>query len=92
IDVEVKESVIKIIEGTRRKSEDEVGYVGGNAATVLVKVDKCALDGKNLSGTVIKGADFTEASLRHVNLAQANLVDSIFTKLFGAIFSVAYSF
>ncbi|MHC5731561.1 MAG: hypothetical protein ACYTXY_47270, partial [Nostoc sp.] len=43
IDVEVKESVIKIIEGTRRKSEDEVGYVGGNAATVLVKVDKCAL-------------------------------------------------
>lgn len=29
VDVEVKESVTKIIEGTRGKSEDEVGYVGG---------------------------------------------------------------
>jgi WD40 repeat protein len=92
VDIEAQESVIKVIEGTRGKSEDEIGYVGGNAATVLVKIDKFALDGRDLSGAVLKGADFTEASLHHVNLAQANLVDSIFTRLFGAIFSVAYSF
>jgi len=83
--------LIEILEATRGKTEDEVGYVGGNAATLLVKVDKGAIEGRDLSRSVIIGADFTNGSLRHVNFAEANLADSVFTKVFGSVFSVAFS-
>ncbi|AFZ17154.1 putative NTPase (NACHT family) [Allocoleopsis franciscana PCC 7113] len=82
---------IEILEATRGKTEDEVGYVGGNAATLLVKVDKGAIEGRDLSRAVIKGADFSNASLSGVNLAEANLADSAFTKIFGTVFAVAFS-
>ncbi|MGF1936522.1 MAG: NACHT domain-containing protein [Nostoc sp. ChiQUE02] len=91
VDVEAKESVIKIIEGTRGKSEDEVSYVGGNAATVLVKVNKAALRGRDFSGAVIKGADFTNAILHNVDFAGANLSSSTFTKVLGTVLSIAFS-
>ncbi|MGI2907610.1 beta-propeller domain-containing protein [Tolypothrix sp. VBCCA 56010] len=83
--------ILKILEMTRGKTEAEVGYIGGNAATLLVKVDKAALEGKDLSRAVIKGADFTKASLRRVNFAEANLVKSVFPKVFGAVFCVTFS-
>jgi predicted NACHT family NTPase len=84
-------SLQEILEATRGKSEDEVGYVGGNAATLLVKVDQGALEGKDLSRAVIKGADFSNASLRNVNCTNTNLANSVFTKVFGFVLSVAYS-
>jgi predicted NACHT family NTPase len=83
--------LLGIIEATRGQTESEVGYVGGNAATLLVKKDNAALEGKDLSHTIIKGGDFTNASLRCVNLSQANLTNSIFSQIFGAVFSVAFS-
>ncbi|KAB8317041.1 NACHT domain-containing protein, partial [Tolypothrix campylonemoides VB511288] len=83
--------MIKILETTRGKTEAEVGYVGGNAATLLVKVDKVALEGKDLSRVVIKGADFSNASLRRVNFAETNLADSVFTKALSRVESVAFS-
>ncbi|MBR8839966.1 MAG: NACHT domain-containing protein [Stigonema ocellatum SAG 48.90 = DSM 106950] len=83
--------LINIIEAIRGKTEDEVGYVGGNAATLVVKLDKAALEGKNLSCTVIKAADFTNASLRRTNFVEANLSDSIFTKILGSVWSIAFS-
>jgi predicted NACHT family NTPase len=83
--------MIKILEATRGKTEAEVGYVGGNAATLLVKIDKTALEGKDLSRVVIKGADFSNASLRRVNFAETNLADSVFTKALGSVRSVAFS-
>lgn len=83
--------LLEILEATRGKTESEVGYVGGNAATLLVKVNRAALEGRDLSRAVIKGADFTEASLCHVNFADANLADCDFTKIFGTVFTVAFS-
>ncbi len=91
IDINAQASIIKIIEATRSKSEDEVGYVGGNAATVLVKVDKTALVGKDFSYAVIKGADFSEASLRHADFTEANLKNSLFRKRLGTVLSIAFS-
>ncbi|MBD2015232.1 NACHT domain-containing protein [Microcoleus sp. FACHB-53] len=88
---EQESPLLEILEATRGKTEDEVGYVGGNAATLLVKVDRGALEGRSLSRAVILGADFTEASLRRVNFAEANLADSVFPKVFGSVFSVAFS-
>jgi WD40 repeat protein len=83
--------LLEILEATRGKTEEEVGYVGGNAATLLVKVDKGALEGRNLSRAVILGADFSNASLRRVNFVEANLTDSVFTKVLGTVFSVVFS-
>jgi predicted NACHT family NTPase len=91
IDVDTQKSVINVIQGTKGRNENEVGYVGGNAATLLVKVDKGALEGKNLSHAVIKSADFSNASLRDVNFAEANLTDSVFTKFLGSVASVRFS-
>ncbi len=88
---EVKSRLLEILEATKGKTESEVGYVGGNAATVLVKVDSAALEGRDLSGAVIKGADFSNASLRRVNFAGANLSDCDFIKVFGTLFAVAFS-
>jgi predicted NACHT family NTPase len=83
--------LLEILEATRGKTEDEVGYVGGNAATLLVKVDQGALEGRDLSRVVVKGADFANVSLRRVNFTEANLTDSAFTKAFGTVFAVAFS-
>ncbi len=85
------EELLEILEATRGKSESEVDYVGGNAATLLVKIDRTALETKDLSRAVILGADFTNATLRRVNFTQANLTDSTFTKIFGSVRSVKFS-
>ncbi|MBN4003900.1 NACHT domain-containing protein [Nostoc sp. LPT] len=84
-------SLVSVIEATRGKSEDEVGYVGGNAATLSVKLDKAVLDGKDLSYAVIKRADFSNDSLRGVNFTTANLAESFFAKVLGSVLSVTFS-
>ncbi len=88
---EVKSRLLEVLEATKGKTEAEVGYIGGNAATVLVKIDSAALEGRDLSGAVIKGADFSDASLRRVNFAGANLNDCDFIKAFATLFAVAFS-
>ncbi|BAZ11950.1 WD-40 repeat protein [Calothrix sp. NIES-4071] len=85
------ELIIKVIEGTRGKSEDEVGYVGGNAATLAVKVNSSALEARDLSNTVIVNGDFSNASLQHTNLASSNLKNTVFPKVFGTVFTIAIS-
>jgi predicted NACHT family NTPase len=85
------QSLVDAIEVTRGRSDHEVGYVGGNAATLAVKVDETALEGRDFSSAVIKGADFSGASLRDVNFAGANLVDCVFTKILGGIWSMSFS-
>lgn len=81
----------EVLQATREKTVDEVGYVGGNAATLLVKSDRAALEGLDLSRAVILGADFSGASLRHINLVGANLTDCFFTKILGSFSSVVFS-
>ncbi|MDJ0619674.1 MAG: NACHT domain-containing protein [Calothrix sp. MO_192.B10] len=85
------QSLVDVIQETRGRGEDEVGYVGGNAATLAVQMNKSALEGRDFSGTVIKGADFSGKSLRNVNFAGANLTDCVFTKILGNVLSVAFS-
>jgi WD40 repeat protein len=85
------ESLIKVIKATRERSEVEAGYVGGNAATLAVKVDRTVLEGKDLRRTVIKGANFSNACLQNTNFGEANLIDCVFTKFLGVVLSVAFS-
>ncbi len=83
--------LLGVIESTKGKSEADVGYVGGNAATLLVKCNCAALENKDLSGAVIKGADLTDSSLYNVNFQKAHLVNSTFTKPFSLVVSLAFS-
>ena len=87
----VGEKLLEVIEGTKGKSEGEVAYIGGNAATLAVKVDNTALEGRDLSGAVVKAGDFVYASLKETNFTRANLNNCAFPIAFGAVFSVAYS-
>ncbi|GJD22824.1 WD-40 repeat protein [Rivularia sp. IAM M-261] len=91
IDIEKKESIIRVIESTRGRNEDEVSYVGGNAATLVLKFDQEALKGKDFSGGVIKEADFNNASLQNTNFTEANLKNSLFTKSFANIVTITFS-
>ncbi|NET41201.1 NACHT domain-containing protein [Okeania sp. SIO2B3] len=81
----------EVVEGTRGKTEAEVGYVGGNAATLLVMTDKFGLEGCHLSRSIIWGADFSGASLQGVNFAEANLADSIFMESMSTARSLAFT-
>nr|WP_242042627.1 pentapeptide repeat-containing protein [Leptolyngbya sp. FACHB-541] len=84
-------SLQAVLYKTRNRTDEEAEYVGGNVATLLVYLDNAALEGSDLSNTVIRNADFTRANLCHVNLHRANLSGSIFSKTFGRILSVACS-
>ncbi|WP_214662545.1 WD40 domain-containing protein [Amazonocrinis nigriterrae] len=81
-------SIINIIETTRGKNEDEVGYTGGNAATILVKKNPNILADKDLTKTFLKGADFSKARLFNADLSGANLEDAEFTDFLGNSLSV----
>jgi WD40 repeat protein len=83
-------SLLTLLEELRGLPEESVRYLGGNAATLLVKLDPKALEGENLASIVIHGADFSSASLRQVNFTQADLTGCTFTGIFSQIFSVAY--
>ncbi len=85
------ERLLNLIKETQNKTEEEVNYVGGNAATLLIKHNSAALEGKNLTGAVLKSADFTNASLRRTNFTGAILTDSVFPKNLGSVESVAFS-
>ncbi len=91
VNVDMTQEIIKVIEETRGKSENEVDYVGGNAATLVAKVNKQALEGRNLSGTVFKGANFSDVSLRRTNFSKAILMNSVFAKELGYVLLLAFS-
>ena len=80
-----------ILDATQGKTEAEVGYVGGNVATLLLKIDQAALEGKDFSHAVIKGADFSNAILRRVDFSKANLIDCVFTKSVHGVLSIEFS-
>lgn len=81
----------EVLQGTRGKTVAEVGYVGGNAATLLVQTDHAALEGCDLSGAVILRADFSGASLRDVNLTGAHLADCVFRQSVNEVRTFAFT-
>ncbi len=70
---------------THHQDKSTVGWLGGNAITLLSKQNPVALIAHDLSYTMLQGADFTNANLRDVNLTGANLTRSTFTQAFGTV-------
>jgi hypothetical protein len=57
----LKHPLLEVIEATRNKCEESVGYVGGNAINLLNHLNRNVLSYQDLSNTFIKGADLVDA-------------------------------
>jgi len=83
--------LLKTLEATRNETAENTDYVGGNSATLLVKLNTNALSKRNLSNTIVCGANFLDANLRDTNFDGAVLKHLTIPQIFGAIFTLAYS-
>jgi WD40 repeat protein len=69
----------------------EVGYLGGNAATVLVNLEANTLEYQNLRGTNLAYANLVNAGLRGTDLSGANLENCLITSVFGTLNTLVIS-
>jgi predicted NACHT family NTPase len=69
----------------------DISYLGGNAATVLVKLNSDALDYQELKDTNLAHADLVDAGLRGTNLSSANLENCLITRVFGSVNAIIMS-
>jgi WD40 repeat protein len=72
------QSLLALIHSTKGKKEEETGWLGGNAATLLVKQNFSALDCEDLRYTQMANSDLVGANLQQVNFTEANLTNSLF--------------
>lgn len=80
-----KDALLRLIDWTKGKDESEVGFVGGNAATVLIGIDQNALAGSDLRGASLRqaslaGADLGKCTARKADLRGADLMATDLTK------------
>ncbi|WP_309729060.1 pentapeptide repeat-containing protein [Chamaesiphon sp. OTE_75_metabat_556] len=73
--------LMNLIHRTRGKTEQETGWLGGNAATLLVKQNPAALDCENLSYTNMANSDLLRANLQRVDCTGATLSNSLFKSI-----------
>jgi WD40 repeat protein len=84
--------LLKLIQGTRGYLPAEAGYIVGNLINVLVGQQPRALEGVDLTDTVIQNVNFTNISLRRTNLTQAILEKVDFNRLLSAVYTLSYSY
>ncbi len=84
--IKVNTRLLSLIRETKGKSSEEVGILGGNIASILIRYDRQALRGQNIAGTNLIGADLSHADLTECNLEYADLNGATFinTKLVNA--------
>jgi WD40 repeat protein len=83
-----KATLLGLIQFTKGKTFDESGYLGGNAATILVKAEPYILDYQDLSGANLSCADLSNAGFRETNLSEAILDGSQITRVIGKTNSI----
>ncbi|MBW4595515.1 MAG: caspase family protein [Brasilonema angustatum HA4187-MV1] len=79
----------QILSRQRQQSPPQRGYAEGNILNMLCQLET-DLRGYDFSGLTIRQAYLQGMTLRHVNLSHANFADSVFTKILGNVFSVAF--
>jgi WD40 repeat protein len=70
--------LLDLIRSTKHKTEQETGWLGGNAATLLVKKNPAALEYEDLSYTQMSNSDLLSANLQRVDFKETNLTNSLF--------------
>jgi WD40 repeat protein len=83
--------LLEVVKFTKGKTEAEVSYLGSNALPLLIKGNRFALEKQNLSQTIIKNVDFSEASLHSVDFTDANLIECFFAKDLTSVYAVGFS-
>ncbi|MEH1925123.1 caspase family protein, partial [Nostoc sp.] len=86
-----KQQLLALIQSTRGQTQTQVGYIGGNLVKLLLARNPYSLEKSDLSHTVITDVNFANASLRWINLMGADLTNSVFAPVLGAVSSVAFS-
>lgn len=86
-----KEKLFSIIKSTQGRTKESVNFLGGNAVTLLSKIDPLFLENQKLPNAVLLGADFTNTRLRNLNLKDATILNCNFTQMLGFILAVATS-
>ncbi len=87
----MRERLLPLLQATANKTMQESGYLGGNAAQLMLAKTSHALIDADLHGAKLQGVDFTKTFLRRVSLQGAQLAEAPFSKVLSAVNSVAYS-
>ncbi|ABW32107.1 WD40 domain-containing protein [Acaryochloris marina] len=82
--------LVQLLSVVRGKSSEEAGYVAGNVLNLLrqLPVDFCGYDFSHLT---IRQADLRGLNLHGVKFTHSDLSQSVFSKDFGGILSIAFS-
>jgi WD40 repeat protein len=70
------QGLLNLIRSTKGKTEQETRWLGGNAATLLVKQNPAALDCEDLSHTQMSNSNLIGANMQKVDFTMANLANS----------------
>jgi predicted NACHT family NTPase len=70
---DVKKKLVYVIQSTRCKPLQQIGFLGGNIATILTIYDKSALSNQDLNNVDLRSANLYLADLSNTNLESANL-------------------
>ncbi len=87
---QVQAQLSQILQAIRTHFPTDSNYLAGNLLNLLGYL-KTDLSGCDLSGLTIWQADFRGMNLHRVNLQNANLAKSIFSKTFGSVYALAFS-
>ncbi len=71
--------LLELMQWTRGKGEIETGWVGGNAGTLLVRLNAYALEYQDLRGARLANVGLQGAGLRGTDLAGSDLQKSVMT-------------
>jgi WD40 repeat protein len=73
--------LLNLIRDTKNKTEHATGWLGGNAATLLVKQNPAVLDREDLSYTQMANSNLLDANLQKVDFMGTNLTNSLFNSV-----------
>jgi Tol biopolymer transport system component len=76
-----QDRLLRMIEKTRNKSASQVGFIGGNLATLLVHCDPTVFKGRDLSSANLRKAAFMDADLSGSKLKGADLQQALFSNV-----------
>jgi WD40 repeat protein len=90
LEVKYRESnqLLELIKSTKANQDE---YLGGNIATVLVRLNSHALDCQDLSNTNLAYANLVNAGLRQTNISGANLENCIISNIFRSTNAIVMS-
>jgi len=87
----MRERLLPLLQSTAQKSLLQVGYLCGNIVQLLLAKSTYALTDTDLRKIKLRGVDFTAAFLRRVSLDQAQLSETVFSKVLSSVYAVEYS-